>query len=353
MTDRVQVATKWPIHSSASPTATSTGIIMKSSSTQCRCGVFRRKFAAPIAARSPRKLLHTPHGNPSKKKSAISGEMRENTMRTVARSRFSQASWRQVLVRTTHAPFTLTPNQQHFNRRVTEAKKLVPNPIQVDDHPETETPRIKLKMGARNPEPAASKLTLKMRGQTSETPSKDDGPRSGVTVDNESLKRQQELVRAGSASQDVDVPQMSPRTRSLRRHVESPKSSTATTPSASEQLHSVPIHGRDLTGPIKDETPLAHSQNPETRSSHGLHEALLDSTGGISSYDGKESTWQPPTAFPLSRAYADSLLPFSTVSTIPRTITIGFSLEAARCRLEPHPQVLNNEFEPKEPKDRS
>lgn len=251
-------------------------------------------------------------------------------MRMVARLRFSQASWRQVLVRTTHAPFTLTPNQQHFHRRVAEAKKLVPNPIQVDDHPETETPRIKLKMGARNPEPAASKLTLKMRGQTSETPSKDDGPRSGVTVDNESLKRQQDLVRAGSASQDVDVPQMSPRTRSLRRHVESPKSSAATTPSASEQLHSVPIHGRDPTGPIKDETPLAHSQNPETRSSHGLHEAHLDSTGGISSYDGKESTWRSPTAFLLSRAYADSLLTFSTVSTIPRTITIGFSLEAAR-----------------------
>jgi hypothetical protein len=208
-------------------------------------------------------------------------------MRMVARSRSSPGSWRQVLVRTKHVPFTLTPSQEHFKRRVAEAKKLVPNPIQVDGHPETEMPRIKLKMGVKNPEPTASKLTLKMRGQTSETPSKDGGPQSGVTVDNESLKRQQDLVRAGSTSQDVDVPQMSPRTRSLRRHVGSPKSSAATTPSASEQLHSVPIHGQDPNDPIKDENPLAHPQNAETRSSHALHGALLDSASGISSYDGK------------------------------------------------------------------
>jgi len=265
---------------------------MKSSSTQCRCGVFRRKFAAPIAARSPQERLHTPHGNRSKRKSATFGRMQENTMRTVARSRFSQAFWRQVLVRTMYAAFMLTPNQEHFKRRVAEAKKLVPDPIQVDGHPKTEPPRIKLKMGAKNPEPTASKLTLKMRGQTSETPSKDDGSQSGVTVDNESLKRQQDLVRAGSASKDVDAPQMSPRTRSLRRHLESPKSSVATTPSAPEQLHSVPIHGRDPTAPIKNETPLAHSQSAETRSSHGLHGALVDSASSIPSYDGKIWTLQ-------------------------------------------------------------
>ncbi|KAJ5204080.1 uncharacterized protein N7498_004959 [Penicillium cinerascens] len=228
--------------------------------------------------------------------------------------------------------------EQHFNRRVAEAKKHVPNPIQVDDHPETETPRIKLKMGARNPEPAASKLTLKMRGQTSETPSKDDGPRSGVTVDNESLKRQQDLVRAGSASQDVDVPQMSPRTRSLRRHMESPKSSAATTPSASEQLHSVPIHGRDPTGPIKDETSLAQSQNPETHSSHGLHEAHLDSAGGISSYDDANSALirnvqiRTHPSLSLQHDLCLDIPPSSTLSQQTITVSLPSSCNLLRVR---------------------
>ena len=154
-------------------------------------------------------------------------------------------------------------------------------------------------MGAKNPEPAASKLTLKMRGQTSETPSKDEGPQYSVTVDNESLKRQQDLVRAGSASQDVDAPQISPRTRSLRRHVGSPKSSAATTPSASDKLHNVPAHGRDPTGPMEDENSFAHSQHAETRSSHGLHGSLLDSTSVIPSYDGKAIPLRIPCLAPV------------------------------------------------------
>jgi chromatin structure-remodeling complex subunit RSC4 len=231
---------------------------------------------------------------------------------------------------TTLVLLILTPNQEHFKRRVAEAKKFVPNPIQVDGHPEIETPRIKLKIGAKNPEPAPSKLTLKMRGQTSETPSKDEGSQSGVTVDNESLKRQQDLVRAGSASQDVDAPQMSPRTRSLRRHLESPKSSAATTPSASEQLHNVPVHARDATGPIKDENSLAHSQHAETHSSRGLHESLLDSTSGNPSYDGK-TDFLITSCLPC--AHTDYCPFSSTFPAITRAITLGFSLEATRSRL--------------------
>lgn len=132
-------------------------------------------------------------------------------------------------------------------------------------------------MGARDLEPATQRLTLKMRGQTSETPSKDDGPRPGVTVDNESLRRQQDLVRAGSASQEVDVSRMSPRTRSLRKHVGSPKSSAATTPGL-EQLHSIPTQVRDPTGEIKDETPVASSQHLEGHPSQEPLGSLLDST---------------------------------------------------------------------------
>lgn len=184
-----------------------------------------------------------------------------------------------------NASVVLTLDQDYFKQRVAEAKKLVPDPIQVDGHPDT--PRIKLKMGAGNPEPVAQRLTLKIHGQSSETPSKDDGPSTGVTVDNESLKRQQDLVRAASTSQEVDPPRLSPRTRSLRRHIGSPKSSAATTPSASEQLHNVPTHARDPTGVIKDETPRASSQHAETRPFNGLHGLPLDSASATPPFDSK------------------------------------------------------------------
>ncbi|KAJ5166541.1 uncharacterized protein N7482_005322 [Penicillium canariense] len=167
----------------------------------------------------------------------------------------------------------------YFKRRVAEAKKHVPDPTQVDGHPEM--PRIKLKMGARNPEPRAQRLTLKMAGQTSEPPSKDDGPPSGVTVDNESLKRQQELVRTGSASQEIDAHRTSPRTRSLRGHVVSPgRSSVATTPSALEQPQNGPAGGRDGPPVIKHEASGAASQPPETRTLNGLHGVPLEATDG-------------------------------------------------------------------------
>lgn len=166
-----------------------------------------------------------------------------------------------------------------------EAKKLVPDPPQVDGHPEA--PRIKLKMGVRTPEPAAQRLTLKMRGQTSETPSNDDGLQAGVSIDNESLRRQQDLVRAGSTSQEVDARRMSPRTRSLRRQVGSPKSSAATTPSAPEQLHSTPSHGRDLTGAIKNESLIASSQHMVSHPSHGPQGALLASPNGTHAPESK------------------------------------------------------------------
>ncbi|KAJ5806150.1 uncharacterized protein N7503_003752 [Penicillium pulvis] len=171
--------------------------------------------------------------------------------------------------------------EDYFLHRVAEAKKLVPDPIQVDGHPEL--PRIKLKMASNNPELGAQKLTLKMARQTSEPPRDDETP-SGVTVDSDSLKRQQELVRTGSTSQEVDTHHMSPRTRSLRRNIESPKSSAATTPSASEPPHGL-ANGRDTTGVVKDETPVASFQRAEMRSSAGLHGVPLDSPSGLPHQD--------------------------------------------------------------------
>ncbi|KAJ5577786.1 uncharacterized protein N7459_006750 [Penicillium hispanicum] len=211
----------------------------------------------------------------------------------------------------------------YFKRRVAEAKKLVPNPIQVDGHPEM--PRIKLKMSTRTPEPGAQRLTLKLTGQTSETPQGDRTP-SGVAVDNESLKRQQELVRTASVNQDVDTHHMSPRMRPLRRQVGSPKSSGAITPSVSEQSHGVAAGEQDTTGMVKDENFMLPSQSTEMRSSHSIRGGPLDSTGSFS-YDDISSalicnvqiSTHPSLSLPHS--FCLDIPPSSTVSQ--QTVTIN------------------------------
>ncbi|KAJ5675872.1 hypothetical protein N7462_008769 [Penicillium macrosclerotiorum] len=185
-------------------------------------------------------------------------------------------------VRTGLLAIVLIPDQDHFKRRVAEARKLVPDSIQVDGHPEM--PRIKLKMAARDVEPGVQRLTLKMAGQTSETPNNDDQPSSGLTVDNESLKRQQELVRTGSANQELD----SYRTRSLRRHAPSPRSSVTTTPSTLEQSQNE-LGGREASHVLKTETRSTSSQHAETRPSHGPDGDPLDSTTRSVSNDDANS----------------------------------------------------------------
>ena len=68
--------------------------------------------------------------------------------------------------------------QSYFTRRLKEAKRFVQEPPQ---------PKVKLRMPAPDP----PKITLKLSGpkQTGST---------GVSIDSESLKRQQELVNAGA-----------------------------------------------------------------------------------------------------------------------------------------------------------
>jgi len=70
--------------------------------------------------------------------------------------------------------------EEYFQRRLAEAKRVVAEPPQ---------PRVKLRMPAKSPEP--SKITLKFGGHKGAgTPA--------MSVDNEALKRQQDLVRAGA-----------------------------------------------------------------------------------------------------------------------------------------------------------
>jgi hypothetical protein len=140
--------------------------------------------------------------------------------------------------------------QDYFLRRVAEAKKLVPDPLQVDGTPEM--PRIKLKMSTVVP-PITGKLTLKLPGQNSDTRSKKDAQATNI-VDPEPSGPQREMNRAESTGQDTST---SPRARSLRKHLDSPRSSIATT-TASEQP-TASLGSRGLYASIKKETPVSIS----------------------------------------------------------------------------------------------
>ncbi|KAG8527080.1 uncharacterized protein KY384_008509 [Bacidia gigantensis] len=72
--------------------------------------------------------------------------------------------------------------QEYFVARVKEAKAVVTEPPQ---------PRVKLTIGGKSPEPPP-KITLKFGSKSSNA--------SGISVDNEALKRQQELVKAASST---------------------------------------------------------------------------------------------------------------------------------------------------------
>ncbi|CAI7593409.1 unnamed protein product [Penicillium crustosum] len=131
--------------------------------------------------------------------------------------------------------------EDHFHRRVAEAKKLVPNPLEV--HRTLEMPRIKLKVGTTMP-PMAQRLTLKMPGQTSDTLSKNDGHASDVIFKNESQGNTQDIAGAGlPAGQEING---SPREFSLGGQFGSPRSSTITTQSGSEQQQNSSMSAQGL-----------------------------------------------------------------------------------------------------------
>ncbi|CAI7637903.1 unnamed protein product [Penicillium glandicola] len=134
--------------------------------------------------------------------------------------------------------------EDHFHRRVTEAKKLVPDPLEVDGTPEMS--RIKLKVGTAVL-PMARRLTLKMPGQSSDTSSKNDGQPSYVTSKNESQGRTQDIPGAGLTYQEIST---SPRGRSMGGQLDSPRSSTTTTASGSEQQQNSSMGAQGLLSSV-------------------------------------------------------------------------------------------------------
>ena len=83
--------------------------------------------------------------------------------------------------------------QKYFRRRLKEAKKVVNEPPQ---------PRVKLTMGGKSPEPPP-KITLRFGNPKA-------NHSSGVSVDTEALKRQQDLVRAGVNGQGINTASTKP-----------------------------------------------------------------------------------------------------------------------------------------------
>ncbi|CAG8901899.1 unnamed protein product [Penicillium egyptiacum] len=150
--------------------------------------------------------------------------------------------------------------QDHFHRRVAEAKRLVPNPLEVDRTPSC----IKLKLGTTVP-PMAQRLTLKMPGQSSDTLSKSDGQPSDVTFKDESQGHRQDIAGAGLAGQEIS---RSPRGWSLGGHPDSARSSTTNTPSGSEKQQNSSMSAQGLLSSVTKATAptMPTSQNPANAS---------------------------------------------------------------------------------------
>ena len=92
----------------------------------------------------------------------------------------------------------LTIIQEFFEPRLAEARSKVKDPATLNG--ETGAPRIKLKMNVNTetPEPTQKKLIL-THNVSSQTPPATS--QSGIGVDSEAFKRQQDLVQAGSTSE--------------------------------------------------------------------------------------------------------------------------------------------------------
>lgn len=85
--------------------------------------------------------------------------------------------------------------QEYFEPRLVEARKAIKDPPQAVTNVDGAAPRLKLTMNASSATPEPQKKLILKHGATTDTP---PASTPGVTVDNEALERQQDLVRVGS-----------------------------------------------------------------------------------------------------------------------------------------------------------
>ncbi|CAL8575273.1 hypothetical protein XPA_001208 [Xanthoria parietina] len=164
--------------------------------------------------------------------------------------------------------------EEHFYRRLAEAKKVVPEPP---------APKVKLRMPAKTPEPP--KLTLKF-GAT-----KSSGA-SGVSVDSEALRRQQDLVNAGMNGQ-----------ASMRAVPRVPTGGPQIVPAANG-VPNLPGHSQDRTSNSSADRPTVNGLKAE--SSVGQSPALAavqlsaNRSGSLDARGSPNPALMPPPSITLA-----------------------------------------------------
>ena len=139
----------------------------------------------------------------------------------------------------------LTCRQSYFVNRLAEAKQAVAEPPQ---------PKVKLRVSARSPEPNP-KITLRFGGQ------KPGGP-PGVSIDNEALQRQQDLVKAGANGRGATV-----------SGIQNPFGGS---PAVSGSVKIPPLHPatQDRAGSVSSEYPATSANGVKSEVSVGQSPAL-------------------------------------------------------------------------------
>ncbi|KAI1977812.1 hypothetical protein LOZ53_002189 [Ophidiomyces ophidiicola] len=146
--------------------------------------------------------------------------------------------------------------ESHFKERLEEARRVVPEPA---------PPSIKLRVGnAKTSDANSQKLMLKFPGRSGDSAS--EKQKAGFTVDGESLKRQQELVRAGSGSRETPI-QPNTSTRTLRERA--PPLSKTQTPSQGTPMAASPPRAKIEGPPSQPPRGMAPNVNIYNRQPNG------------------------------------------------------------------------------------
>ncbi|KAL8992226.1 MAG: hypothetical protein Q9169_007270 [Polycauliona sp. 2 TL-2023] len=164
--------------------------------------------------------------------------------------------------------------EEYFYRRLAEARKVVSEPP---------PPKVKLRMPAKTPEPP--KLTLKF-GSTKPTAA------SGVSVDGEALRRQQDLVNAGMNGQAP-----------VRAGTRDPTGGPQILPAANG-VNSLPRRSEESTSKSSAERPLVNGVKTET--SVGRSPALAavqlsaNRSGSLDARQSPAPSLMPPPSIALA-----------------------------------------------------
>ncbi|KAJ9192076.1 hypothetical protein DTO164E3_6741 [Paecilomyces variotii] len=191
--------------------------------------------------------------------------------------------------------------EDYFKKRVAEAKRVVPDGIQ--EGTDGSTPRLRLRMATtKTPEPSSSsssqRLTLRLPGQKSDGTPKDERTQPGVTVDSEALKRQQELVRAGSNGQDIDA-RSTPSTRNLRRNGSPKLGARFQIPPERRGSSSAPSPARSTTTAVKSEGQAVASPNlAAVQSREDSQESMRPAAGTTIPLASQSTVLSPPDLAP-------------------------------------------------------